>query len=417
VLALIAIVEIAELAAPPPVLTYMEVHKDGVNGVDGLDGAQSVTLSPDGMHLYAAGRNEDAVAVFSRDSTTGALTFVEVQRNGVGGVDGLDQVSSLTLSPDGKHLYSAGFLDHAVAVFSRNTATGALTFVEVHEDGVGGVDGLFSAISVAVSPDGKHLYAAGFGRSQVAVFSRNSTTGSLTFVEVIEDGVGGVDGLWGAHSVAVSPDGKHLYAAGQTDDAVAVFSRNSTTGALNFLEIQRDGAGGVDGLGSAHWVAVSPDGSHLYVAGSSDDAVAAFSVAATSTSTPATSTPTPVPTTTQAALLTFLEVHEEDVAGVEGLDGASSVAVSPDVTSIPNSSIVSVWTPRSPFLTTNRPSSPEATCRLTGTNSVFFMFTSVAPAMSAEDTDSRPARCITPDTDISATVTTTSAASAARSPG
>ena len=43
------------------------------------------------------------------------------------------------------------------------------------------------------------------------------------------DGVGGVDGLWGAHSVTVSPDGSHLYAAGQLDNAVAVFSRNSTT--------------------------------------------------------------------------------------------------------------------------------------------------------------------------------------------
>jgi len=29
-----------------------------------------------------------------------------------------------------------------VAVFSRNSTTGVLTFVEVHKDGAGGVDGL-----------------------------------------------------------------------------------------------------------------------------------------------------------------------------------------------------------------------------------------------------------------------------------
>ena len=54
----------------------------------------------------------------SSDATTGALTFVEVHKNVVGGVDGLDGADSVTVSPDGKHLYVAGFDDDAVAVFS-----------------------------------------------------------------------------------------------------------------------------------------------------------------------------------------------------------------------------------------------------------------------------------------------------------
>ena len=89
---------------------------------------------------------------------------------------------------------------------------------------MGIVDGLDAAISVTVSPDGKHLYAAGFNDSAVAVFSRNSTTGALTFVEFHKDGVGVVDRLDSALSVTVSPDGKHVCAAGSNDDAVAVFS-------------------------------------------------------------------------------------------------------------------------------------------------------------------------------------------------
>ena len=43
------------------------MQKDGVNGVDGLYGAHSVTVSADGKHVYGAGIGEDAVAVFSRD--------------------------------------------------------------------------------------------------------------------------------------------------------------------------------------------------------------------------------------------------------------------------------------------------------------------------------------------------------------
>jgi 6-phosphogluconolactonase (cycloisomerase 2 family) len=293
-------------------LSFVEVQQDGVGGVDGLDYAYSVTVSPDGKNLYAAGAIDDAVAVFSRNTTTGELSFVEVQQDGVGGVDGLDGARSMTVSPDGKNLYAAGGIDNAVAVFSRDTTTGELSFVEVQMDGVGGVDGLDGADSVTVSPDGKNLYAAGVTDDAVAVFSRNTTTGELSFVEVQMDGVGGVDGLDGADSVTVSPDGKNLYAAGIIDDAVAVFSRNTTTGELSFVEVQMDGVGGVDGLDGADSVTVSPDGKNLYAAGGSDDAVAVFS------------------RNTTTGELSFVEVQMDGVGGVDGLDYARSVTVSPD---------------------------------------------------------------------------------------
>ena len=254
-------------------------------------------MSPDGRHLYAAGGGDDAVAVFSRDSTTGALVFVEVHKDGVGGVDGLDDAVSVAMSSDGRHLYAAGQLDDAVAVFSRDSTTGALTFVEVQKYGVGGVDGLNGATSVTLSPDGRHLYATGgsdkvrsptesqLGSASlerpdaVAVFSRDSTSGSLAFVEVKKDGVGGVDGLFLVRWVTVSPDGKHLYAAGGGDDAVAVFSRDSTTGSLTFMEKRQDGVGGLDGLDGASSLTMSPDGRYVYAAGVRDNAVAVFSVA------------------------------------------------------------------------------------------------------------------------------------------
>ena len=108
VAAFVALLEVAVIGAADPFLTFVEVHKDGVGRVDGLDGADSVTVSPDGSHLYAAGFDDDALAVFSRNSTTGALTFVEVQVDGVAGVDGLDAATSVTVSPGGSHLYAAG---------------------------------------------------------------------------------------------------------------------------------------------------------------------------------------------------------------------------------------------------------------------------------------------------------------------
>jgi hypothetical protein len=45
-------------------LSLAEWHADGVAGVDGLAGARDLAPSPDSRHLYAAGRDDDAVAAF-----------------------------------------------------------------------------------------------------------------------------------------------------------------------------------------------------------------------------------------------------------------------------------------------------------------------------------------------------------------
>src|SRR3989442_1464249 len=203
------------------------------------------------------------------------LAYVGTQHDG-GGVNGLRSAQALALSPDGANLYAAGAGDSALAVFSRNPATGALTFVEEDKQGTVGIEGLGGASAVAVSPDGLHVYAAGTQDDSVAVFSRDGTSGALFFVERERDSVDGVSGLAGVNAVAVSPDGTNVYAAGGTDDAVAVFSRDSATGALIFVELERQATNGVDGLDGVDAVAVSPDGTHVYTAASNANAVAVF---------------------------------------------------------------------------------------------------------------------------------------------
>jgi DNA-binding beta-propeller fold protein YncE len=78
-----------------------------------------VAVNPDGSQVYVAGNSDDAVAVFSRNEATGALTFVETKKNGTDGVDGLEGAISVAVSPDGSHLYAAGNVDNAVAVFKN----------------------------------------------------------------------------------------------------------------------------------------------------------------------------------------------------------------------------------------------------------------------------------------------------------
>ena len=44
-------------------LIQVQVQKDGVRGVDGLDGAYGVPASPDGKHIYVPSLVDDAVVV------------------------------------------------------------------------------------------------------------------------------------------------------------------------------------------------------------------------------------------------------------------------------------------------------------------------------------------------------------------
>jgi DNA-binding beta-propeller fold protein YncE len=120
-------------------------------------------------------------------------------------------------------------------------------------------------------------------------------TGALTQLPgtdawVSEDGTGGAcaDGvaLDDPRAVAVSRDGRHVYAASVFSSAVAVFARDRKSGALKQLAgtdacVSDDGTGGAcaDGvaLGSPSVVAVSPDGGNAYVASGIDgNAVAVF---------------------------------------------------------------------------------------------------------------------------------------------
>ena len=45
---------------------YLGMEENGVDGVDGLSGVRVVTVSPDGLHIYAAGYWDEAVVAFGR---------------------------------------------------------------------------------------------------------------------------------------------------------------------------------------------------------------------------------------------------------------------------------------------------------------------------------------------------------------
>ena len=172
-------------------------------------------------------------------------------------------VRGIAVSPDGKSVYLTTRSPLAsgaqgISVFARDTGTGMLTFLEIQREGVGGVSGLYDPRAVVVSGDGLNVYAR--SRSALATFARNATTGALTFVgaetydTVISAGSGGI---------VISPDGAQLYTV--DDKVVLMYARAPGTGVLSFLGTVENGVDGVSGINTPRNLAISPDGQNVYV--------------------------------------------------------------------------------------------------------------------------------------------------------
>jgi 6-phosphogluconolactonase (cycloisomerase 2 family) len=271
----------------------------------GVDGAHSVTLAPDGGDVYVASVDADALAHFSRDPQSGELSF-EHCFGPPGAADGcadlpapaLDGSHWAVVSEDGADVYVVGNLANALVHFSRAPG-GALEFEECHAEGVPGctetagpggsdVDAISDPHWVTISPDGGSVYAASVESDAVAWFARDAGDGSLAFAGCMGEsaaggctGVGAAHAVDGVHSVAVSPDSRHLYSAAQWSNTVSVFERDPS-GALTLVECWGQGAWGckdvspVQTLGFVHSVSVSPSGADVYTAALGGDAVAHF---------------------------------------------------------------------------------------------------------------------------------------------
>jgi 6-phosphogluconolactonase (cycloisomerase 2 family) len=250
-------------------LSRVELEPD-VGGEVAFGSDDRVVVSPDGRHVYtnAAG----VLAVLARDQDSGAVSFVAA----------VDPAGVFDISPDGGHLY--GVRSGELNAFSRGEEDGKLVLIQTVLEDVS-ADGLDGASSIDLSPDGRHIYVSAFSPGDslgmdfhdVTVFGRDIASGLLTFVET-QRAPTNLERFDRAGGVAVSADGSHVFVAGYGRDALGVFVRDPMTGKLTLLETQFDGVRGVDGLDGPSSVAVSPDNRHVYVTGDFDQAVAVFAV-------------------------------------------------------------------------------------------------------------------------------------------
>jgi DNA-binding beta-propeller fold protein YncE len=267
----------------------------------GLNEPTSVAVSPDGARVYVTGRRfPSGVAIFARamdgsitqpDGTAGCVSH----RGGAGcfAARAISAPEEVVVTPDSRHVLVAGSRSNAVAVLRSgpdglSQADGAAGCIS-HEGDEGCAAGkaLRGPVDLAISSDGRSVYTASALSDGIAVLTRNRTTGVLTQspgrTGCISQGarprrcVAGraLDEVWG---LAISPDGRNVYAVSSKVNTVGAMARDRESGELTQLPgrfgcfIRAGGFGCPEGRGLTVAVAVtvSPDGRNVYAA--SEDA-------------------------------------------------------------------------------------------------------------------------------------------------
>lgn len=278
-------------------------------------GSRAIAISPDGRNVYVAAFLSDSIAVFDRNPVTGALTqpkgkagcVASVVGKAKGGAQGcglaigLDGANSVAVSPDGRNVYATSHGSAGVVTFIRNRRTGQLRQLPPSASGcIAGTPtpgctpgrGIKWPDVVVVSPDGKNVYVGDFAGSGVTAFSRAGKAGALTqlpgsegcITEAGEEGCAKGREMDHIEGMAINPGGSTVYTAAAFGSAIGILQRNRLTGALTQAS-DTNGCITVEAVGGCaqgyqfagvNALVVSPKGNNVYATSLTSNSVTMF---------------------------------------------------------------------------------------------------------------------------------------------
>ena len=270
----------------------------GCTPVRAMNEPTSVAVSPGGQRVYVAGRRfPSAVAIFTRaadgsltqaDGTAGCISHAG--GSGCAVARALASPEEVAVTPDSRHVLVAGMRSNAVVVLrvgpdglAQADGAGGCIAQGGGSEGCAVGKALSGPVDLAISPDGRYVYAASAVGDAVAILRRDRATGVLSQNLsrsgcISQSGGGGrcmvgrgLDEVWG---IALSSDGRNLYAVSSKVNMLSVIGRDQVSGRLTQLPgrfacfIRGRGLSCPEGRGLTVAVAVtvSPDGRNVYVA-------------------------------------------------------------------------------------------------------------------------------------------------------
>jgi DNA-binding beta-propeller fold protein YncE len=246
-------------------------------------GPASLGVSPDGSIVFLAGETSRSgggsrYTTVALDTSSGARVWVE--RYAASG-HGSNIPSGIAVSPSGSTVFvtgqsesSTGF-DYATVAYA--VSTGTELWVRRHDGSAGGPD---AATSLAIDPAGSTVFVSGGSTSRrtgwdMVTLAYRAADGSRIWAGRYDGPTGSATDFDIARAIGVSPDGSMLFVTG--DSTGRMTSTDFTTIAYAAVDGARVWTARYDGPSSRlDWVSalgVSPDGSTVFITGTSDDRV------------------------------------------------------------------------------------------------------------------------------------------------
>jgi 6-phosphogluconolactonase (cycloisomerase 2 family) len=202
----------------------------------GTSSVAFLTISPDSKNLYVTVANNPTSTIdstnvlfqYNINSTTKNISALTPATINVGTGAG---VMSPSLSPDGKFLYIGSYSLNRILIYSRNTTSGVLTYSNV----------FFTPTNTIpwcpiVTEDNSFLYTSSYGTDTskaILQYSRNTVTGDLTALS--PEGIAGGAKM---RYLNFNPAQIGIHCAGETSGLVYIYSRNSGTGQITSVATQ-----------------------------------------------------------------------------------------------------------------------------------------------------------------------------------
>lgn len=232
-------------------------------------------FSSDSRFLFVADSGAIVVLKITED---GKLEFVE--RN-VGRAQSFADTRGLALRPGKNQFFATSGQGHNVSLVEWNEETGKLSVKEQVKDERDGVKGLRGVMSLTVSIDGRFLYTSSGrfrGDNSIGVFEI-AEDGKMKVVQELNPVKDDIGRFSGGNEIVVSDDQKNVYVTGTTSATMTALSRDPNTGKLTYTDtvsFDSEVPGITKPLGPAG-IAVSPDDKHIYVAVEGFSAIAILS--------------------------------------------------------------------------------------------------------------------------------------------
>lgn len=248
---------------------------------NGEDRAYSLAVDRNGSHVYVTGKSSGGTltgidfATVAYDAASGAQQWVARYQ---GLANGYEEGRAVGTSPDGSLVFATGYSSNVLSgddytTIAYDAGTGAEVWSALYN---GPGNGLDIPYGLAVSHDGERVLVTG---------QTTGATGSYDYGTVAyEAATGGqqwtaayngppLNNSDVAYAVGVSPDDRHVYVTGESPPIdlndpydVATVAYDAASGQQQWLARYSGPEAFQDG---AFALAVSPDGSHVYVHGES----------------------------------------------------------------------------------------------------------------------------------------------------